>query len=156
MRIMLAAADAHSPLIVIGGALAVLGLVMTTLAPRSRYVETKLDKRLVGAGFVSALFGGIALVIGAAEELSDGRSLLGSIVLLGLVIGIVVVLLLPNFVGCCVRRKSSHVHESPNAIPSGKPPALWRDNRDDDKVSEHEHGAVEGQVPEPQPETNEA
>lgn len=153
--ILAATSDAHSPFVVVGAALAVLGLVATTMASRKRYVEAKLEKRMVEGGFVLALFGGIALVVGAAVELGNGHSVLGAITLFAVVIGIVVILLLPNLVGCRARRKRNGVRNGPNGVPPGKPPAPRRDNDADNEVGEHQRSAVQGEVPEAEPETRE-
>ena|ERR1039458_1053108 len=138
MRLVLGATSVeHSAFVVIGGALAVLGLVATTMANRPRYVEAKLEKRMVEGGFTLALLGGIALLIGAAEELGKGRSALGAITLFAVVIGIVVILLLPNLAGRRARRKRNRVGNGPNGVPSGKPPASRRDDDANDEVGEH-------------------
>lgn len=156
MRIVLAASSAeHSPFAILGGAVVVLGLVMTTLAPRERYVDAKLDKLLGELGFVAALLGGIALIIGAALELGPGHSRLGSITLLGVAIGIVLILVLPNLVGCRACRKRNRVGNCPDGIPAGKPPTLRRDDDGDNKVGKHERCAVEREVPESESEARE-
>lgn len=151
---MFAAVDGHSPLIVIGGAIAALGLVMTMVASYPRYDKGKLAKYLKELGFVGAFLGGVTVLIGGAHELEGGHSLLGIIALMSVVLGIFLILLSPKIVDCYAGRKNKRIHQSPSPASPGKPPIIRSDDGHGHEVQAPESMAVKGEVLESQSETN--
>jgi hypothetical protein len=96
--VLAATAAEPSPVVIVGGAVALLGFIMANLASRSRYVAAKLEERLKEIGFIVGLLGAVAALV--AESLALHRhSVLAAIALWLVVVGIVVILLLPKLVG---------------------------------------------------------
>lgn len=143
-----------SPVVIVGGAAALLGFIMGNLASRSRYAAAKLEERLKEIAFIVGLLGAVAALV--AESLALHRhSVLAAIALWLVVVGIAVILLLPKLVGFGARREQDRVDQGPQPVSPSKPPTPGRDVDNDHEVNEHEGGAVEGKVPEPEPQMTE-